>query len=127
MKEYRCRNNQSQLLCKAKGLGHIHIMNPWTRIENYFGPSRESFDKGPKGIDFTQYGVSLKCSNKSCKRELGKAIGFMQIEIKCKHCKHITTFDTEKMQAVRLNPLPRVVRQRIEKKIKDLTTNSKVR
>lgn len=103
MKEYRCYVN-NKLLFKAKGEGQVEIMNTTNRILNYTWPSRKSQDIWPKWQDFARYAVDCRC--KKCGRFLCRAVGTdLVIEIKCKHCKHVNTFDIAEMERTRLATL----------------------
>lgn len=117
MKEYRCPSDKS-LLCKASGEGQLEIKNQKTRFVAYTGPSRKHQDTGLKGIEFQQKSVDLKCSK--CNRLLARAIGIdMNVEIKCRHCKELSTFSLAEMQKGRFSQLSKIQLERIVKDKKE--------
>ena len=105
MNELRCYNCK-KLLCKATGAGEIEIICNGGKKEVIDGSKCNcrkinylicgGISSGLRGEEFHKRAVDLRCK---CGKVLGKAIGDLKIESKCKSCNTIRIFDTVLMKA----------------------------
>ena len=108
------------LLCKAKWIGHIEIVNKKTRMTHYVWPTRKHNDIWPKGVDFQAYSRDLRCPD--CWRLLCRAVWVgLFVEIKCTHCKTTPLFSLDDIYNRNWASIPLKSKEILVTQIKNLT------
>lgn len=120
--EFRCPVTHT-LICRFKGMdGQIERKHPKKQFVYYFGPGRyRGNDIGPKGMEFEQRAVTLKCKNKNCVQTQAKVIGYeLVVETECSRCGFKNRFDLEKLHTSLMGNLSKIQKELYVKRLKDL-------
>lgn len=119
LKEFRNPTTWS-LLCKARWIGHIEIVDRKTRMTHYVWPTRKHQDIWPKGVDFQAYSRDLRCPD--CWRLLCRAVWiWLVVEVKCTHCKTVHEFNLDEIYNRNWATIPLKAKEILITQIKNLT------